>query len=200
MLRYKRSMPCWYELANAVTMISPLICWLYHRRTAKRHHNVRQLHRFMIVHIPISVAYHGFSAIGVHHKTIGLLRIVDLALIQIHALLATSALWSKQRQHYLGAICRPRRMAFRLSQALNIQVASQLAFGTEHMVLRLGSLYLSAFCTVPFEPAYKPLTVVGIVSSMLYITDTYFHGLGHPTFHILLGYFHHLTIGAILSS
>lgn len=191
----------WTEIANAITMLSPLICWWRHRHRSKHHHTeVRALHRWMIIHIPVSFLYHSLGAFLDNLAIIYFLRKIDFTMIQVHAIVATGAVWRKQwrmrqRAQPQQVISVIRRVFFRASLCQNVRVLVKLwVHQTNNTFERLGSLYLICACTIPYEETCKQLVGVGTLSSMLYIMDDYMFGFGHPSFHIILGYLHHLIL------
>lgn len=151
----------------------------------------------MIFHIPISIAYHGLSGLHLLKSVIPVLRVLDLSLVHLHALTTAGTIWKKQCMQS-KTIPLSRRLMFRSSEVMHIWIVLRVWHGYANTLQRLTALCMSCVCTIPYQKQSHVLATTGIVSSMLYIFDEQLLGLGHPTFHILLGYFHHLLIKCIL--
>lgn len=194
----------WAQLANSITMISPFVSWLYHRRKSRilRKHTTLHVSRLMIVHIPISVLYHGFAAFGIMKPVYGVLKAADLSLIHLHAMVVARLLWGKQRvdynhgQKHAGQY-HAMMCILRASETLNILSIYKICRAKENILMRLCSLYLSGACTLPMEKKCSEVAMVGLISSSLYALDDRLKNTGHAMFHIVLGYLHHITISML---
>lgn len=67
------------EILNAVSMISPLIAWIKHKRRKSND----CLHKYLPLQIVVSVAYHTCSALSNNNRLVHLLRVIDISSIHI---------------------------------------------------------------------------------------------------------------------
>lgn len=173
-----------HELANALSMISPLICWFKQRCR----HSAKRMHKLMVLHIPVSFAYHMACALPFLKKRVLLVRILkscDLIFIHIFSLIAA-------REVRINPCYKNTESCnFIIPKILNSICMFRIAIGNEDTMLRIVSLYTCAIYAVKGYSPYKVsrLAVTGSVACALFLLDEHLCYLGHSSFHIVLGVF-----------
>lgn len=169
------------ELANALSMLSPLVCWFRHRR---RHAHTR-LHKMMIVHIPISALYHLSCALPRCKAGVAVvrrvLRIADLVLIHVFSLTAAEDAGTVPRaaKAYNG-LCIYRTVRGHDDTLLRLGAVSTCAyFGLRHYASKSRSE----------KKKVMQLCSTGTLACALYVLDAHLHHVGHSLFHVVLGMF-----------
>lgn len=171
----------WTQVLNAVTMISPLIALILNSKKSQIHEKV--VGKTLIVHIPISFAYHMSSALNAPSHTTKTLKIADLSLIHIYAVTVQDTF--KKRRTRFNRIQS-------VANVMNKICVYRICRGYEDTLFRLSSLYVGSYSLFAACTRIKKtfLTVLGLSSSLLFYFDDHLMHMGHPTFHILLGFLH----------
>lgn len=177
----------WTQIANALTMISPLIVWFKHRNAQKECKELSCLKHMLIIHIPVSFMYHMVSAFNTGRCIRGLLKRADLSLIHIYALKACGAI--------------KRTQLSKASTMLNAYCVTRVFQGYEDTKLRISSLYICTHDALRHikvvDKAKQRLIILGVTSSLLFYFDEDLKSMGHSMFHILLGFLHHEVLRLI---
>jgi len=190
----------WPQFANAITMVSPLISWFHHRirmKNTSKKKNKLEVTRLLLVHIPISFGYHMLSAFSVVNNIRTLFKIADLSLIHIYALKASNALRNKRLSITYGGESNINATLCKASSIMNSICVMRIVSGHEDTLARVLSLYICTYNALKKEPKLTEISKVGAVSSILFIFDEHLMHMGHPTFHIVLGYLHHQILSLL---
>lgn len=169
-----------HEFANAVTMISPLICWFRQRCR----HSTKKIHKLMVYHIPVSFAYHLSGAFPCLYRFAFLRRVLKAAdLIFIHVISMVAAREVR--------IVKPKPFEFAIPKALNVVCMHRIACGNEDTMLRVASLYSCALYALKGYAWHQVLrlALTGSVACALFLLDDNLYSFGHSSFHIILGVF-----------
>lgn len=183
----------WTQIANAFSMISPLIAWWSKRR--HRAIDIKWLRRTLIIHIPISFLYHLTSAFHIQGLTRNILKSCDLSLVHVYALQASCAIRNKLTEFSF----KPHKP--KVSMVVNIFCIMRVCKGHEDTRLRMSSLYICGHDVVRHIGNHKhtpKLIVLGVSSSLLFYFDDSLKNMGHSMFHILLGLLHNEIFGFLL--
>lgn len=185
----------WTQIANAFTMISPLVAWWHHRKKNrnKECHKLLRLRRTLIVHIPVSFMYHFISGLNVNGCVRALLKRCDLSLVHVYALQACKTIKSLQGNGSL-------RLA-KLSFLLNSYCITRVCRGYEDTKLRMSSLYICTHDAIKHVKCTRTkwcMIILGISSSALFYFDEQLMRMGHSMFHILLGFLHNEILGLVV--
>ena len=174
----------WTQIANAVTMISPLICMLFHRHTNKNNTHKHKATRLLSIHIPISFCYHFISAfnrfLGLRH----VLKIADLSMIHYYALKLSHYFHQKRN------VCVQSNLS-KLSFCINSVCIIRVCHGHEDTFTRIIGLYICSYNALKDEENLREIISIGSVSSVLFYYDEHLKNVGHSLFHVLLGILHH---------
>lgn len=181
----------WFELCNAITMLSPLAAWHRHRKKHKK----KRMHKLLAVHIPISMMYHfccsaPFTICKLLQPH---LRIIDLCCIHIYALVAAQDIktYLKPELH-----CGRERYHIHVhpsfTKALNMTCVLRIFYGHEDKIARIFAIYLCTLDGLKECTRCKKHRVLfcGSLSSCLYMFDESLYKCGHSLFHLLLGGIH----------
>jgi hypothetical protein len=175
----------WAQIANAVSMISPLVSMLFHR---KKNDNLsvhkNKATRLLSIHIPISFCYHLISALNSHFRIRSILKIADLSMIHYYALTVSELFHHKRNVYYKTQLTK-------ISQCVNSLCIIRVCQGHEDTFLRIIGLYICSYNALKDEQGLKEIIIIGSVSSALFYFDDHFNNIGHSLFHILLGLLHH---------
>jgi hypothetical protein len=188
----------WTQIANAFTMISPLIAWWHHRNT-KRQKECRELFRLrrtLILHIPISFLYHMVSGLNVRRCVRGLLKACDLSLVHVYALQACKTI---KKIHGNGSLHLSKLP--RIPLLLNSYCITRVCRGYEDTKLRMSSLYICTQDAIQHVKCTRTkcrMFLLGAWSSVLFYWDEQMMRMGHSMFHILLGFLHHEILGLVV--
>lgn len=182
----------WFELANAITMLSPLAAWQRHRKK----HKHKQMHKLLGIHIPISMMYHFCCSapFRICRLIRPHLRVLDLCCIHIYAIVAAHDIKNHLRPdlqchgHISNLICVHPSIV----KALTVTCIWRIFRGHEDKHTRILAIY---FCTQDglqqcARSAKDKVIIFGSLSSLLYINDTSLYKCGHSLFHLLLGCIH----------
>jgi hypothetical protein len=187
----------WTQIANAFTMISPLIAWWHHRGTKRQ--NECRLRRTMIIHIPISFLYHMISGLNVRGCVRALLRTCDLSLVHVYALQACKTI---KKVHNNGSLHLSKvSKVSKVPLLLNSYCITRVCRGYEDTKLRMSSLYLCTHDAIKHVKCSRKkwrLVMLGVSSSALFYFDKQMMSMGHCMFHILLGFLHHEILGLVV--
>lgn len=181
----------WTQIANAFTMISPLVAWWHHRKREKECCALKRLRRTMIVHIPISFLYHLISGLNIIGCKRGFFKVCDLVLVHVYTLQACHMI----KQTPVSTMHLPL--------LLNTYCITRVCRGYEDTKLRMCSLYVcthDALRKVKCMRSKRRLVALGVSSSMLFYFDNKLMNIGHPLFHVLLGFLHHEILGLVVCS
>lgn len=172
----------WTQVLNAITMISPLIALILNSKRRQIHK--KTVGKILIVHIPISFAYHMSSALNTPIHTTNKLKIADLSLIHVYAI-------TVQDTFKKGRTTRFNRIQS-IANVMNKICIYRICRGYEDTLFRLSSLYVGSYSLFVACTRIKKtlLTLLGLSSSLLFYFDDHLMHMGHPTFHILLGFLH----------
>ncbi len=177
----------WTEVLNSLTMFSPLLAWI---KNMKKHKKTF-MHKLQIVHIPISITFHAFCAVSSNSPLKNIFRITDLTLIHVYGLVASrdiryaKKLKSKELQNTLA--CKTIQT---VTLMLNTYCIVSIINNRHSDIVRILGLGMCGYDKLQ-DPNIKSLVPLGFVSCLLYLIDGKLHGLGHPTFHVLLGFLQH---------
>ncbi len=170
------------QVLNALTMVSPLICWFKTRKKYK----TRFMHKLLIFHIPFSFFYHLACALPMHYNLVNILKKIDFTLIHLYAM---TYIFEKK---------------YNMSDSVGLLLNTYCIYGVmnckEQELLRICSLIMVAhnfilrYKSVSNDTRKKHNTrnlyILGISCTMLYMNDNLLCYMGHPLFHILLGKLH----------
>ena len=174
-------MVVWSQIANAITMVSPLITWWHHRH--KQSTQCKNLRKTLIRHIPISFMYHLISGLGVNGLTRWVLKACDLCLVHFYALQVNNTLRQKQL---------PLTKA---SYVLNTYCILRVCQGHEDTRIRMTSLYICSYDAIRhIDRGKRHILILGSLSSIFFYYDEYLRDMGHSVFHVLLGRLHHKVL------
>jgi len=181
------------ELANAFSMLSPLVCWFRQRRQ----HSQRKMHKMMIVHIPISIMYHVVCAIpSMRHKVVRrLLKITDLVLIHVFSLTA-----AKEIHDVVGHVVHVGAVA-RLPRSLNTLCIYRISRGNEDKWLRLAAVYSCVHYGLKHNKNKRKqlqIYAIGTLACTFYLLDAKLYNFGHSLFHVVLGVLQCQLFGLLL--
>lgn len=180
-------MVIWTQIANAVTMISPLISWLHHRRKPKDKNVTgckRNITRLLLCHIPVSFCYHLLSAFTCPTSIRYIFKVADLSMIHYYALKVSTCFHIKNN--------RTEQRLTTVSQCMNSVCIMRVCQGHEDTLMRIIGLYLCSYDALKDEHKAVPkIALLGGVSSLLFYYDDKLFNLGHPMFHVMLGFLHH---------
>lgn len=170
----------WTQVLNAVTMLSPLVALIVNCK--KKRIYKRTPGKTLIVHIPISIAYHLSSALNVPMPITNKFKKADLALIHIYTVTVHET-WSDSMTRMCWGFGK-------LSCVMNTMCVFRVVQGHSDTIFRLASLYASSFNLLNRIRRKTTVVLLGIASSVLFYFDDQFLYLGHPAFHVLLGFIH----------
>ena len=175
----------WTQIANAVSMISPFVSMLFHR---KKNENL-SIHkskatRLLSIHIPISFCYHLISAFNNHRRIRNILKIADLSLIHYYAIRVCEYFHHKRKAYYKTYLTK-------ISLCLNSICIIRVCQGHEDTFTRIIGLYICSYNALKDEKGINEIIIIGSVSSALFYFDEHLNNIGHSLFHILLGLLHH---------
>jgi hypothetical protein len=182
----------WFELANAITMLSPFAAWQRHRKK----HKHKRMHKLLGIHIPISMMYHFCCSTPFRICTYVRphLRILDLCCIHIYAVVAAHDIKKHLRPDLQ---CHGRKWRLicihpSIVKAWNVTCIWRIFRGHEDKFTRILAVYLCAQnglqqCT---RSTKDKVMFLGSLSSWLYTHDTSLYKCGHSLFHLLLGSIH----------
>jgi hypothetical protein len=184
----------WFELANAITMLSPFAAWQRHRKK----HKQKRMHKLLGIHIPISMIYHVCCSAPLRICTFVRphLRVLDLCCIHIYAVVAAHDIKKHLRPDVLCNCNSDTKKWIRVRpsivKALNVTCIWRIFRGHEDKFTRIVAIYLCTSdglqqCT---RSAKKRVMLLGSLSSWLYTFDTSLYKCGHSLFHLLLGSIH----------
>jgi hypothetical protein len=179
----------WTQIANAVSMISPLICMLFHRNKNKHIDKnavslKRKATRLLSIHIPISFCYHFISAFDRFFHLRNLLKIADLSLIHYYAL-RISHYFNQKRDVTV------QTPLSKMSLCINSMCIVRVCQGHEDTLTRIIGLYLCSYNALKDQENLNEIILVGSISSVLFYYDEHLKNIGHSLFHIMLGLLHH---------
>lgn len=180
----------WFELCNAITMVSPLAAWQRHRKTHKK----KRMHKLLGFHIPVSMMYHfccsaPFTMCKLFRPH---LRVLDLCCIHIYALVSSHDIKTHLRpelRHESKDVIRVHRS---ITKALNLTCVLRIFYGHEDKMTRILAIYLSTLDGLQNCTRLKKHRIMfcGSLSSCLYMFDDVLYKCGHSVFHLLLGGIH----------
>ena len=175
----------WTQIANAVSMISPLVSMLFHR---KKNSNIsiykNKATKLLLLHIPISFCYHLISAFNSHFRLRNILKIADLSMIHYYALKVCEYFHHKRKIYYKTQLTK-------ISLCINSLCIIRVCQGHEDTFTRMIGLYICSYNALKDEQGINEIIIIGSVSSALFYFDDYLNNVGHSLFHILLGLLHH---------
>lgn len=175
----------WTQVANAFSMISPLLTLLFHKNNNKNlsvHKN--KATTLLSIHIPISFCYHLISAFNSYICVRSILKIADLSMIHYYALKVCEYFHHKRNIHYKTRLNK-------LSLCINSLCIMRVCQGHEDTFVRIIGLYICSYNALKNEQGLNEIIVIGSVSSTLFYFDDHLNHIGHSLFHILLGLLHH---------
>lgn len=175
----------WTQIANAISMISPLVSMIFHK---KKNDNV-SIHKdkatkLLSIHIPISFCYHLVSAFNSHFRVRQILKIADLSMIHYYALRICEYFHQKRNVYHKTRLTK-------LSFCINSLCIIRVCQGHEDTFTRLMGLYICSYNALKDEQGLNEIIIIGSVSSALFYFDDHLNNMGHSLFHILLGLLHH---------
>lgn len=180
----------WFELCNAITMLSPLAAWHRHRKKHKK----KRMHKLLAVHIPISMMYHfccsaPFTMCKLFRPH---LRVLDLCCIHIYALVAAHDIKTHLKPELYCESEDVIHVSRSITKALNLTCVLRIFYGHEDKIARILAIYLCTLdglqnCT---RSKKHRIMFCGSLSSCLYIFDDVLYKCGHSVFHVLLGGIH----------
>jgi len=170
----------WTQIANAVSMLSPLMAWWHHRKNKA---GTCGLTRTMICHIPVSFMYHLVSGFGLRGLVRQVLKALDLSLIHIYAVQTSCALMQRM----------PKAPLTNFPTMLNFYCVFRVCQGHEDTGVRMTSLYLCSHTAMRHLQwsKKKQVVLIGGLSSAFFYFDDRLGDWGHSIFHIMLGRLHH---------
>lgn len=177
----------WTQIANAVSMISPFISMLFHKKLNNDRTSISHKHKatnLLSIHIPISFCYHLVSAFNRFLRIRRILKIADLSMIHFYALRISQLFHQKRKiiaQTHISNI----------SLCLNSLCIIRVCQGHEDTFARIVGLYICSYNALRNEENLQEIILIGTVSSALFYFDDHLNNLGHSLFHILLGLLHH---------
>jgi hypothetical protein len=184
----------WTEILNSVTMLSPF--WALFRNIG-RHNKCTLMHKLQIIHIPISVIFHAMCATSNKSPITNILRITDLTLIHVYGLVASRAISNakkqkekenKNRSHLLIKDHHHLNKPFyQMAILINTYCILSIVTNRQNDMVRIIGLALCGSDRLQ-DPSMKSIIPLGFASCLLYLIDEKLNGLGHPIFHILLGF------------
>lgn len=177
----------WTQIANAVSMISPLICMLFHRKTNKYNSHKRKATRLLSIHIPISFCYHFVSAFNRFFRLRYVLKVADLSMIHYYALKLSQYFHQKRNKSV-------QTLLFKVSFCVNSICIIRVCNGHEDTFTRVVGLYICSYNALKGEENIKDILTIGSVSSVLFYFDEHLKNVGHSLFHLLLGLLHHKVL------
>lgn len=186
----------WFEIANAITMLSPLAAWQRHRKK----HKHKRMHKLLGIHIPISMMYHFCCSapLTICRFACPHLRVLDLCCIHIYALVAAHDIKKHLRPdlqcpthshtHKWKFVCIHPSIV----KALNVTCIWRIFRRHEDKFTRILAIYLCTQdglqqCT---HSEKNRVMLFGSLSSWLYTNDKSLYKCGHSVFHLLLGSIH----------
>lgn len=178
-------MVIWTQIANAISMISPLVSMLFHRKKI----DCNSIHknkatRLLFIHIPISFFYHLISAFNSHFRIRSILKIADLTMIHYYALKVCEYFHHKRNIYYKTQLTK-------ISLCVNSLCIIRVCQGHEDTFTRMIGLYICSYNALKGEQGLNEIIIIGSVSSALFYFDDHLNNIGHSLFHILLGLLHH---------
>ncbi len=181
----------WTQVANAVSMISPFLSMLFHRRQIHKEINSRKstIHKhkatnLLSIHIPISFCYHLISAFNKFFHIRYILKIADLSMIHYYALRISH--YFQQKRNIIT-----RTHLSNISLCLNSLCIIRVCQGHEDTFTRIVGLYVCSYNALKNEENIHEIILIGTVSSALFYFDDHLNNVGHSLFHLLLGLLHH---------
>lgn len=174
----------WSQLLNALTMISPLVALISGCKKKQIHR--KTIGKTLIIHIPISFAYHLSCALNGPIDTINTFKTADLSLIHIYAITVHANMNEKSCDSLQN-----------VSKLMNAICVFRVCKGYEDTLFRLASLYVGSYNLVKRTKKKHTLIGLSVVSSLLFYFDDHVKSLGHPTFHVLLGFIHNHVFNVI---
>jgi hypothetical protein len=176
----------WSQFANAMTMISPFIAWFNHRKNKSETDNKCKITRLLLLHIPVSFCYHLMSAIQAPRKFINMLKITDLSFIHYYAM-KVGKVFHQNKKNKLNYDIQ----LYKLSNTINTLCIIRVCQGNDDTLLRITGLYVCSYNALRGERTINEVSVIGLLSSLLFYYDDNLNKVGHPLFHIFLGVLHH---------
>jgi FlaA1/EpsC-like NDP-sugar epimerase len=177
----------WTQIANAVSMISPLICMLFHRKSYKTKNDINhksKATRLLSIHIPISFCYHFISAFDRFFHLRNVLKIADLSMIHYYALRISQYFHQKRKVNIQTPLSK-------MSLCINSICIVRVCQGHEDTLTRIIGLYLCSYNALKDEENVSEIITIGSISSALFYFDEHLNNIGHSLFHIMLGLLHH---------
>lgn len=168
----------WTQILNAVTMVSPLIALVTNCKKKQIHK--KTIGKTLIVHIPISIACHLTSGLNAPVPITKSFEKADLALIHIYAMVVRDTWSDKTSCLDLG----------NFSYVMNTLCVIRVVKGHSDTLFRLLSLYASSHGLLEKIRKKTSMVLLCVASSVLFYFDDKLRCLGHPTFHVLLGFIH----------
>lgn len=175
-------MVVWTQLLNAITMASPFYFWLKNRKK----HRQKLMHKFLLLHIPISFGFHVVCSFGIKGIMCNFLKLMDLSMIHIYSIVSAREIKLTNKP-----ILQKKEKIFleNLGILLNVCCVLEICKGYnhEHELFRIASIIVMGYSTLCYNQNLLKITKLGLLSSLCYLLDEHLYNLGHPLFHIMLG-------------
>jgi FlaA1/EpsC-like NDP-sugar epimerase len=179
----------WTQIANAISMVSPLICMLFHRNNNKdTNKNKNKATRLLLIHIPISFSYHFISAFNRFFHLRNILKIADLCMIHYYALRISQYF---QQKRNVNVTVNNQTPLSKVSLCINSMCIVRVCQGHEDTLIRMTGLYLCSYNALKDQENLNGIITIGSISSAFFYFDEHLNNIGHSLFHILLGLLHH---------
>lgn len=182
----------WTQIANAVSMISPYITMLIHRKQSNKKNgsHKHKATRLLSIHIPISFCYHLISAFNKFLHLRRILKIADLSMIHYYALRVSHYFHQKRNMNMKTHLSN-------VSLCLNSFCIIRVCQGHEDTLARMIGLYICSYNALKGEHGIHEIILIGSLSSGLFYFDDQLYHIGHSVFHVLLGLLHHKILSLL---
>ncbi len=179
------------QLFNAITMISPLWVWFRKRKS----HNKFLFHKCLIVHIPISVAYHLSHCFSLNTMVVTTFKVIDCILVHSYTMLCNLgiATYTKLRVSRFENLLRKGAYSLNVSCIIRMVRQPQNIDDIMFSLTRVIALGVLSGSTFRHTNQHAQGLILGTISAMLYMADDILANYGHCLFHIALGGLHHTT-------
>lgn len=167
---------CIPQMLNALSLLSPLMFWRKHKN--KIGHTL--IHKFVIIHLPISFTYHFLKGLCWHNRISEFVKLVDYACIHSYAILCCACKrhrCRKQHTSILSNIYCIQKVIFSRNEVETIRFT----------MIRLSSLASAGHCFTSHTTKKKYAIVHGTTCTLLFMIDENLKNYGHCLFHLALG-------------
>ena len=164
---------CIPQVLNAVSLFSPLLFWLRHKKKIGN----TLIHRFVAWHLPVSFCYHFLKGICWSGCITDIAKLLDYTCIHSYAIICCLRRKRRKTPCIIGNVYCIHHSIFK-----NIHIDDP-----RFTLARMSILAMSAHQVASNTSKQKAAFLQGTVCSCLFVMDEYMYSYGHCLFHLVLG-------------